>query len=229
PRDKLGGGPCTYLCRVSKWQWKRMQAQKAKQLLKARLCRECQIYEMRQRAELRAAVSELERPWEAVERAPTLFSSKADEQLKALANRSQFSGGYDLWSKRDETQLFHNQDWLPSARFFPKGAVHNVKPGSDTNLEGVLINLEYLKLNDLQNTKPPSLPPSLPLDTNSEGTLSQKLQWPCDNREQRLAQLRQRRLSGLSPHPTEHLAYTCPQRQNINSKDSCKKDIANKE
>ncbi|XP_068645186.1 probable DEAD-box ATP-dependent RNA helicase 48, partial [Aristolochia californica] len=123
-----GGGPCTYLGGVSKWQWKRMQAQKAKQLLKARLCRECQIYEMRQRAELRAAVFELERPWEVVERAPTLFSIKADEQLKALANRSQFSGGYDLWSERDETQLFHNQDRLPSARFFPKGVVHNVKP-----------------------------------------------------------------------------------------------------
>ncbi|XP_068639450.1 uncharacterized protein [Aristolochia californica] len=63
-----------------------------------------------------------------LERAPTLFSIKADEQLKALANRSQFSGGYDLWSERDETQLFHNQDWLPSARFFLKGAMHNVKP-----------------------------------------------------------------------------------------------------
>ncbi|XP_068640709.1 probable DEAD-box ATP-dependent RNA helicase 48, partial [Aristolochia californica] len=126
--DKLGGGPCTYLGGDSKWQWKRMHAKKAKQLLKARLCRECQIYEMRQRAELRAAVSELERPWEVLERAPTLFSIKADEQLKALANRSQFSGGYDLWSERDETQFFHNQDWLPSARFFPKGAVHNVKP-----------------------------------------------------------------------------------------------------
>ncbi|XP_068640710.1 probable DEAD-box ATP-dependent RNA helicase 48, partial [Aristolochia californica] len=123
-----GGGPCTYLGGDSKWQWKRMQAKKAKQLLKARLCRECQICEMRQRAELRAAVSELERPWEVLERAPTLFSIKADEQLKALANRSQFSGGYDLWSERDETQFFHNQDWLPSARFFPKGAVHNVKP-----------------------------------------------------------------------------------------------------
>ncbi|XP_068639471.1 uncharacterized protein [Aristolochia californica] len=91
-----------------------MQAKKAKQLLK--------------RAELRAAVSELERPWEVVERAPTLFSSKADEQLKALANKSLISGGYDLWSERDETQLFHNQDWLPSAMIFPKGVVHNVKP-----------------------------------------------------------------------------------------------------
>ncbi|XP_068640715.1 probable DEAD-box ATP-dependent RNA helicase 48, partial [Aristolochia californica] len=161
PRDKLGGGPCTYLGGVSKWQWKRMQAKKAKQLLKARLCRECQIYEKRQRAELRAAVSELERPWEVVERAPTLFSIKADEQLKALANRSQFSGGYDLWLERDETQLFHNQDWLPSARFFPKGFVNNVKP------YGIIT----------------------------------KVQQRCDNREQRMAQLRQRPLSGLSHHP----------------------------
>ncbi|XP_068639470.1 uncharacterized protein [Aristolochia californica] len=63
-----------------------------------------------------------------LERAPTLFSIKADEQLKALAYKSQFFGGHDLWSERDETQFCHNQDWLPSARFFPKGAVHNVKP-----------------------------------------------------------------------------------------------------
>ncbi|XP_068655760.1 uncharacterized protein [Aristolochia californica] len=125
-----------------------MQAKKAKQLLKARLCRECQIYEMRLRVELRAAVSELELPWEIVEQAPTLFSIKADEQLKALANRSQFSGGYDLWSERDETQLFHNQDWIPFARFFPKGVVHNVK------LNGIIDNVgctSYSKMTDVKD------------------------------------------------------------------------------
>ena len=84
---RMGGGPRTYPGGVSKWQWKRMQAKKGKQLLKARLCRERQIYEMRKRAELRAAVSELERPWEAVERAPALFSVRADEQVKVLADR----------------------------------------------------------------------------------------------------------------------------------------------
>ncbi|KAG9452539.1 hypothetical protein H6P81_005443 [Aristolochia fimbriata] len=125
---RMGGGPRTYPGGVSKWQWKRMQAKKAKQLLKARLCRERQIYEMRKRAELRAAVAELEKPWEVVERAPTLFSVKADEQLKALADRFQRPGGNDLWSDRDGPRLFHNQDELPSARFFPKGALHSLRP-----------------------------------------------------------------------------------------------------
>ncbi|KAK7386208.1 hypothetical protein VNO78_26257 [Psophocarpus tetragonolobus] len=129
---RMGGGPRTYPGGVSKWQWKRMQAKKAKQLLKARLCRERQIYEMRKRAELKAAVSELERPWEVVRResaaAPNLFSVEADEQVKVLADRFQRPGGFDLWSDRDGPMLFESPDELPSARFFPKGVVHSVKP-----------------------------------------------------------------------------------------------------
>ncbi|XP_058097519.1 uncharacterized protein LOC131242712 [Magnolia sinica] len=126
---RMGGGPRTYPGGVSKWQWKRMQLKKAKQLLKARLCRERQIYEMRKRAELQAAVSELERPWEIVKKAPALFSVKADEQLKVLADRFQRPGGYDLWSEKDGPQLFHSPtDGLPSARFFPKGVVHSIQP-----------------------------------------------------------------------------------------------------
>ncbi|KAK6943047.1 hypothetical protein RJ641_028424 [Dillenia turbinata] len=125
----MGGGPRTYPGGVSKWQWKRMQAKKAKQLLKARLCRERQIYEMRKRAELRAAVSELERPWEVVERAPNLFSVSADEQVKVLADRFQKPGGFDLWSDKDGPLLFPDSvNRLPSARFFPKGVVHSIKP-----------------------------------------------------------------------------------------------------
>ncbi|XP_022151570.1 uncharacterized protein LOC111019483 [Momordica charantia] len=125
---RMGGGPRTFPGGVSKWQWKRMQAKKAKQLLKARLCRERQIYEMRKRAELKAAVSELERPWEVVEKAPNLFSVSADEQVKVLADRFQRPGGFDLWTERDGPQLFETVDELPSARFFPKGVVHSVKP-----------------------------------------------------------------------------------------------------
>lgn len=105
-----------------------MQAKKAKQLLKARLCRERQIYEMRKRAELKAAVSELERPWEVVEKAPALFSVSADEQLKVLADRFQRPDGFDLWSDKDGPQLFDKADGVPSARFFPKGVVHSIKP-----------------------------------------------------------------------------------------------------
>lgn len=105
-----------------------MQAKKSKQLLRARLARERQIYEMRKRAELKAAVSELERPWEVVEKAPTLFSVSADEQLKVLADRFQKPGGFDMWSDRDGPELFKPHDELPSARFFPKGVVHSIKP-----------------------------------------------------------------------------------------------------
>lgn len=126
---RMGGGPRTYPGGVSKWQWKRMQANKSKQLLKARLCRERQLYEMRKRAELRAAASELERPWEVVERAPNLFSVSADDQLRALADRFQRPGSFDIWNDRDGPQVFRSPvDGLPSARFFPDGAVHSVKP-----------------------------------------------------------------------------------------------------
>lgn len=125
---RMGGGPRTYPGGVSKWQWKRMQKKKSKQLLTARLARERQIYEMRKRAELKAAISELERPWEVVEKAPTLFSVSADEQLKVLADRFQKPGGFDMWSDRDGPELFKPNDELPSARFFPKGVVHSIKP-----------------------------------------------------------------------------------------------------
>lgn len=125
---RMGGGPRTYPGGVSKWQWKRMQKKKSQQLLKARLARERQIYEMRKRAELKAAVSELERPWEVVEKAPTLFSVSADEQLKVLADRFQKPGGFDMWSDRDGPELFKPNEELPSARFFPKGVVHSIRP-----------------------------------------------------------------------------------------------------
>ncbi|CAN0926469.1 Putative DEAD-box ATP-dependent RNA helicase 33 [Linum grandiflorum] len=125
---RMGGGPRTYPGGVSRWQWKRMQAKKAKQLLKARLSRERQIYEMRKRAELKAAVADLERPWEVVNKAPTLFSVSADEQVKVLADRFQKPGGFDLWTDRDGPELFKTHDGIPSARFFPKGVVHSVKP-----------------------------------------------------------------------------------------------------
>lgn len=117
-----------------------MQAKKAKQLLKARLTRERQIYEMRKRAELKAAVSDLERPWEPVERPPSLFSVSADEQVKVLADRFQRPGGFDLWTERDGPELFRTMEDLPSARFFPKGVVHSVRPyrriGSEELEEG---------------------------------------------------------------------------------------------
>lgn len=76
-------------------------------------------------------MSELERPWEVVDKAvvaPNLFSVGADEQVKVLADRFQKPGGFDMWSERDGPVLFETPDELPSARFFPKGVVHSVKP-----------------------------------------------------------------------------------------------------
>ncbi|KAK4707318.1 hypothetical protein R3W88_033165 [Solanum pinnatisectum] len=79
----MSGGPRTYPGGVSKWQWKRMQAKKSKQLLKDRLAREF-------------AVSSLERPWEVIEKAPTLFSVTADEHLRVLEDRFQKPGEFDM-------------------------------------------------------------------------------------------------------------------------------------
>ncbi|KAM7526552.1 hypothetical protein LguiA_016454 [Lonicera macranthoides] len=156
---RMGGGPRTYPGGVSKWQWKRMQAKKSKQLLKARLARERQIYEMRKRAELQAAVTELERPWEVVEKAPTLFSATADEQVKVLADRFQKPGGFDLWSDKDGPQLFETVDGLPSSRFFPKGVVHSIrpygrigdKPSKSSNTELGEIRVQSSELPDERN------------------------------------------------------------------------------
>ncbi|KQJ99943.1 uncharacterized protein LOC100832974 [Brachypodium distachyon] len=131
---RMGGGPRTFPGGVSKWQWKRMQARKAKQLLKARLARERQLYEMRKRAELREAVFHLERPWDpdsasTTALAPNLLSVAADDQLKGLADRFHRPGGVDLWNDRDGPQVFASPDTgRTSARFFPKDAVHSVQP-----------------------------------------------------------------------------------------------------
>ncbi|KAL0309923.1 UNVERIFIED_CONTAM: putative DEAD-box ATP-dependent RNA helicase 33 [Sesamum radiatum] len=150
----MGGGPRTYPGGVSKWQWKRMQAKKAKQLLKARLARERQIYEMRKRAELKAAISELERPWETVEKPPNLFSVSADEQLKVLADRFQKPGGLDLWSDRDGPELFRPGNGLPSSRFFPKGVVHSSKPYG--KLEKMTNTSEEFESSDIEEGSGPN-------------------------------------------------------------------------
>ncbi|KAL0338259.1 UNVERIFIED_CONTAM: putative DEAD-box ATP-dependent RNA helicase 33 [Sesamum angustifolium] len=150
----MGGGPRTYPGGVSKWQWKRMQAKKAKQLLKARLARERQIYEMRKRAELKAAISELERPWETVEKPPNLFSVSADEQVKVLADRFQKPGGLDLWSDRDGPELFRPGNGLPSSRFFPKGVVHSSKPYD--KLEKMTTTSEEFESSDIEEGSGPN-------------------------------------------------------------------------
>ncbi|KAL1815712.1 hypothetical protein ACET3Z_018286 [Daucus carota] len=104
----MGGGPRTFSGGVNKWKWKRMQAKKAEQLLKARLAWERQIYEMRKRAELKVQV---------------------------LADRFQKPGGLDLWSEKDGPELFKTVDRFPSPRFFLKGVVHSIRPYGRVNEE----------------------------------------------------------------------------------------------
>ncbi|CAL4887234.1 unnamed protein product [Urochloa decumbens] len=160
-----GGGPRTFPGGVSKWQWKRMQAKKARQLLKARLARERQLYEMRKRTELRDAVAHLERPWdpdsaaaEASAVAPNLLSVAADDQLRALADRFHRPGGVDLWNDHDGPRVFASPaTGASSARFFPKNAVHSVQPyalvgdggeGSATRARGSAADLLLLGRGD---------------------------------------------------------------------------------
>ncbi|WOH00713.1 hypothetical protein DCAR_0520087 [Daucus carota subsp. sativus] len=111
---QMGGGPRTFSGGVNKWKWKRMQAKKAEQLLKARLAWERQIYETRKRAELKAS---------------------ADEQVQVLADRFQKPGGLDLWSEKDGPELFKTVDRFPSPRFFLKGVVHSIRPYGRVNEE----------------------------------------------------------------------------------------------
>ena len=117
-----------------------MQAKKARQLLKARLARERQLYEMRKRAELRDAVAHLERPWDpdssssaaaadASAVAPNLLSVAAEDQLRALADRFHRPGGVDLWNDRDGPRVFASPaTGTASARFFPRNAFHSIQP-----------------------------------------------------------------------------------------------------
>jgi hypothetical protein len=121
-----------------------MQAKKAQQLLKARLARERQLYEMRKRAELRDAVAHLERPWDpdssAADAAPNLLSVAADDQLRALSDRFHRPGGVDLWNDRDGPRVFDSPaTGAASARFFPKNAVHSVQPYALRGDAGALV------------------------------------------------------------------------------------------
>ncbi|CAL5422642.1 unnamed protein product [Camellia sinensis] len=133
PPIRMGGGPRTFPGGVSKWEWKRMQEKKAKHLLKSRLVRERQIYEIRKRAELKSAVSELERPWEVVKKPPWFLSVSADEQVKVLADRFQRPGGFDLWSEKDGPQLFMAIDGVSETRL---NNLENLEPKNGVERSG---------------------------------------------------------------------------------------------
>ena len=108
PVHFMGGGPRTYPGGVSKWQWKRMQLKKAKQIEKARLMREKHVYEARRRAELLAASPVLEMPWQKMSRVRPPNYVSADEQVTKLAARFQKEGAEDLWTEKDGPERFES-------------------------------------------------------------------------------------------------------------------------
>lgn len=89
-----------------------MQAKKAKKLHEDGLVREQQIYRMRKRAEMKAAVVELERPWETVgQKQLILLSASADEPLED-------------WFQHE---LIRPDSGVPStSSFSPEGVSHSV-------------------------------------------------------------------------------------------------------
>ena len=133
PVHFMGGGPRTYPGGVSKWQWKRMQLKKAKQIEKARLMREKHVYEARRRAELLAASPVLEMPWQKMSRVRPPNYVSADEQVTKLAARFQKEGAEDLWTEKDGPERFESleleeeeegYDYLPKVE---SGHRHGIK------------------------------------------------------------------------------------------------------
>ncbi|CAM6120446.1 unnamed protein product [Calypogeia fissa] len=118
----MGGGPRTFPGGVSKWQWKRMQEKKERQIEKARLLRERQAYEERRRQELLAASPRMEKPWdERILKNPLAPPNAAlDPQVRALADRFRKNDGEDLWTEADgPVSAADGLPSLASARFRP--------------------------------------------------------------------------------------------------------------
>lgn len=110
PVHFMGGGPRTYPGGVTKWQWKRMQLKKTRQMEKARLMREKHVYEARRRAELMAASPVLEMPWQKMSRVRPPNYVSANDQITKLAARFHKSGAEDLWTDNDGPQRFEKMD-----------------------------------------------------------------------------------------------------------------------
>ncbi|KAL2612799.1 hypothetical protein R1flu_024491 [Riccia fluitans] len=118
----MGGGPRTFPGGVSKWQWKRMQEKKERQIEKARLLRERQAYEERKRQELLASSSlRVEKPWEKPppRNVLTPLVTALDPKVTALADRFRKRGGEDLWTEDDGPEEANGSPGRISARFIP--------------------------------------------------------------------------------------------------------------
>ncbi|KAI5065558.1 hypothetical protein GOP47_0020253 [Adiantum capillus-veneris] len=142
PVHHMGGGPRTFPGGVTKWQWRRMQLKKSRQIEKARLLREKHIYEARRRAELLAVSPSLEMPWQKMSRIrpPNYISS--DEQVTKLAARFQKRGAEDLWTERDGPESFEdlNEESLPhfstTVAYSQDANQYNAQNWAQPNLQG---------------------------------------------------------------------------------------------
>ncbi|KAL3680283.1 hypothetical protein R1sor_023239 [Riccia sorocarpa] len=122
----MGGGPRTFPGGVSKWQWKRMQEKKERQIEKARLLRERQAFEERKRQELLASSPSLrvDKPWEKPPPRSVLTPLVAalDPKVTVLADRFRKRGGEDLWTEDDGPEAANGTPGRISARFVPSGS-----------------------------------------------------------------------------------------------------------
>ncbi|KAG6547110.1 hypothetical protein Mapa_011361 [Marchantia paleacea] len=128
----MGGGPRTFPGGVSKWQWKRMQEKKERQIEKARLLRERQAFEERKRQELLASSPRVEKPWEtSPPRNPLAPPAAAlDSRVTALADRFRKQGGEDLWTEDDGPEKANGIPGRISARFLPAASASASVSGS---------------------------------------------------------------------------------------------------
>ncbi|KAH7276663.1 hypothetical protein KP509_39G016900 [Ceratopteris richardii] len=135
PVHYMGGGPRTFPGGVTKWQWKRMQLKKSRQIEKARLMREKHIYEARRRAEMLAANPVLEMPWQRMSRIRPPSYVSSDEQITKLASRFQRREGEDLWTEKDGPETFEVLGNESSLVFSPPNL--NSREGSPDTRESV--------------------------------------------------------------------------------------------
>ncbi|OAE29575.1 hypothetical protein AXG93_702s1290 [Marchantia polymorpha subsp. ruderalis] len=131
----MGGGPRTFPGGVSKWQWKRMQEKKERQIEKARLLRERQAFEERKRQEVQASTApRVEKPWEASPPRNPLAPPAAalDPRVTALADRFRKHGAEDLWTEDDGPEQANGAPGRISARFLPVASAsapqHRARP-----------------------------------------------------------------------------------------------------
>ncbi|XP_051131686.1 uncharacterized protein LOC127251830 [Andrographis paniculata] len=155
------GGP-------TKRKWRTMQAKKAKQLHKAGLAREREIYKLRKQAELRAATVELERPWERAAPPKNALDAGVEERLDDWFQKPD---GLHLLSDRDS----HGNILLSSSGFSPEGVGHRVY-GNTGEMIPASEDICFPPLEEDFYTQPNNV---------NVRKSSQQKTWPCKNSRSR--------------------------------------------